>query len=200
MIRKLPKALLWLLLAIPAVMFALRGAQLRAIDLEDLLHPTGELSARLLIVALAVTPLVRMWPRARPVRWLARNRRAIGVAAFGYAALHTVFYAIAMGSIDDMLAEVGATGIWTGWAALALMLPMAVTSNDAAQRALRAGWKRVQRLAYPVALLTLAHWSFVHGGFTAALVHFLPLAVLQLLRVVRRLDPPIASAKGEPHA
>ncbi len=178
----------WVLLGVPALLWAIAATQPGA-DLEELLHPTGELSARLLIVALALTPLARLFPASRVVGWLVGQRRAIGLAAFGYAALHMVFYLVAMGSLDDMLAELGATGIWTGWAALLLLLPLALTSNAAAMRALGRSWKRLQRLAYPAALLTLAHWVLVHNGLAEALCHFVPLALLELTRLRPFLSP-----------
>lgn len=181
MTRVSPSRLVPLLLALPGAWWLIRAAGLSAPELDTLLHPTGELSARLLIVALALTPLARIWPRARG---LLAHRRAVGLAAFGYGMLHLAFYVAAMGSADDMLAEVGAPGIWTGWAALALLAPLAATSNDRAQRVLKAGWKRLQRLAYPAALLTLAHWVYVHDGALVAAAHFAPLALLQLLRVL----------------
>lgn len=175
---------LWLVLAIPALVLA--AAARPGADLEALLHPSGELAARLLIVALAVTPLVRLFPGARWVGWLQRQRRAIGLAAFGYALLHTLLYLGAMGNLGDMLAEFAARGIWTGWVALLLMLPLALTSNAAAVRALGRAWKRLQRLIYPAALLTLLHWVWVHNGMTAALLHFVPLALLELTRLLPR--------------
>jgi sulfoxide reductase heme-binding subunit YedZ len=156
---------------------------------EDLLHPSGEWSARLLILALSLTPLVQLFPQARIVRWLVRRRRALGVAAFGYAALHLLFYVLEMGTLRDMLAELSALGIWTGWVALLLLLPLALTSNDWALRSLKSGWKRLQRLAYPAALLTLVHWAFVHDNLTAALLNFAPLALLQAWRIARGLRP-----------
>ena len=177
------RPLLWALLAMPAVPLV-AAAAVPGADLEELLHPSGEWSARLLVAALALTPLSVLLPRNGAIRWLVARRRAFGVAAFGYSALHAVFYALAMGDLDDMLAELGATGIWTGWAALLTMLPLAATSNDAAMRALRSGWKRLQRLAYAAAVLTLVHWVTVHDGLTAALVHFVPLGALQLYRII----------------
>lgn len=54
----------------------------------------------------------------RWLNWLVARRRAIGVAAFGYALVHLIFYLIDMGNLDDILAEWLAPGIWTGWAAL----------------------------------------------------------------------------------
>ena len=178
------RPLLWALLAVPALPM-LAAAATPDSDLEELLHPSGEWSARMMIFALMLTPLAQLLPGNRAVRWLVARRRAFGVAAFGYAALHAIFYIVAMGHLDDMLAELGATGIWTGWLALLVMLPPAVTSNDAAMRALRAGWKRLQRLAYAAAVLTLIHWLTVHDGVGAALAHFAPLALLQIYRLIR---------------
>lgn len=174
---------IWSLLALPAMLMVTSGG-----EPMDMLHPTGEMSARLLILALAITPLMIATGRARWVRWLLARRRYIGVAAFAYAVLHLVYYVIDMGRLDHILAEALALGIWTGWAAFAAMLVMAATSNDAAMRALKAGWKRLQRLAYPAAVLTLVHWIAVHNGLTAALFHFGPLAALEIFRIVHNFN------------
>jgi sulfoxide reductase heme-binding subunit YedZ len=187
------KYLVWLLLAVPLGIALVRYALTTDAYPDDLLHPTGEWSARFIILALMVTPLLRLWPEARAVRALARHRRALGVAAFLYALAHTVAYVADMGSLADMLAELGAPAIWTGWAALLILVPLALTSNDAAMRALRAGWKRLQRLAYPAAVLTLVHWALVHDGLVASLVHFAPLALLQAMRVARQFQTPTRS-------
>ncbi len=168
----------WLLLAVPAIPMLLSDALAM-----DKIHPTGEMSARLLILALAITPLMLLTKRARWVRWLQARRRYIGVAAFGYAALHLYYYAIDMETLDAILDEAPIFSIWTGWLAFFAMLAMALTSNDAAMRWLKAGWKRLQRLAYPAALLTLVHWIAVHDGFTSALLHAAPLAALELYRL-----------------
>ncbi len=184
-----PKHLLWVVLAMPAALWLVQASRMDPYDWEELLHPTGELSARLLIVALALTPLALLLPDAQPLRWLIRHRRAIGLAAFGYAVLHTALYLGSMGNLDDVLAEALAIGIWPGWGALALMLPLALTSNDRAVRKLKAGWKRLQRLAYPAALLTLVHWVFIHNNTAVAFAHFAPLALLEIWRLSRRFTP-----------
>jgi sulfoxide reductase heme-binding subunit YedZ len=51
----------------------------------------GEMSARLLIVTLMVTPPATLFPRGAATRWLRRYRRHLGVAAFADAALHAAF-------------------------------------------------------------------------------------------------------------
>ncbi len=184
------KLLLWLVLAIPAAAM-LRAFWTGASDAADLLHPSGEFSARLMIVAMMIAPLIAVIGGRAWLRWLLARRRAFGVAAFGYAVLHLALYVVDMGVVADMLAEVTAPGIWTGWVAFALMIPLVLTSNDASMSLLRAGWKRLQRLVYPAALLTLAHWILVHNNAVAALAHFAPLALLLILRFVRSPRQPL---------
>lgn len=177
--------LFWLVLALPGLAM-LAGWWSGRTETMDMIHPTGETSARLMIAAMLVGPLAGLLGPRRWLLWLLARRRALGVAAFIYAAAHLVFYAIDMGSLEAILGELPIASIWTGWLALALMLPMAATSNQAAMKALRSAWKRVQRLAYPAALLTLLHWWWVHDGATAALVHFTPLVLLWLALALRK--------------
>lgn len=179
------RKLSWLLLALPALLLIPGG------DLADLTALSGEIAAKCLLAALLISPLadaLRPWPKLRAAAGrLVRYRRALGVATFCYALIHLVYYLVDMGRLDDVLGEIGVPGIWTGWLALALMVPMAATSNDAAMRWLKQGWKRLQRLAYPVALLTFAHWALVHDGVREALVYGAPLALLQIIRIISRM-------------
>jgi sulfoxide reductase heme-binding subunit YedZ len=179
---------LWLLLALPAALMG-RAYATGAAEAVDLLHPSGEMSARLMILAMAIAPLIAIFGQKWWLNWLLRRRRYFGVAAFCYALLHLVFYLIDMGNVADMIAEALAPGIWTGWAAFALMIPLAATSNDGAMRALKAGWKQVQRLVYPAAVLTLLHWIWVHNNLGPALAHFVPLALLALARLALSFKP-----------
>ena len=175
------KPTFWLLLAIPALLMLRRYASGELIAM-DMLHPTGEWAARLMIFAMVLSPLVSLLG-ARPwLNWLVQRRRALGVAAFLYSVLHLLFYVIDMGNLDDILAEFWALGIWTGWAAMLLFVPLALTSNDASMRRLKAGWKQLQRLVYPAAVLVQVHWIFIHNNLVPALVHFVPLVLLVAAR------------------
>ncbi len=182
------KPLLWALLAVPAfhMVYRLIGEDLWP---DELVGPSGEWAARLIIVALMLAPLAMLLPRSRAIGWLVRRRRAFGVAAFLYALLHLAFYVAEMETLANILAELWALGIWTGWAALLLMLPLALTSNDASMRALGRGWKKLHRLAYPAAMLILIHWIVVHNALIEALLQFAPLALLETWRLVRLLGP-----------
>lgn len=179
--------LFWLVLALPGLAM-LHGWWSGAIETMDMLYPTGETSARLMIAAMLIGPLAGVLGPRRWLLWLLARRRALGVAAFAYAAAHLLFYTIDMGSLEAILAEVPIAAIWTGWLALVLMLPMALTSNQAAMKVLRAGWKRVQQLAYPAALFTLLHWWWIHDGATAATAHFAPLILVWALLALRRVS------------
>lgn len=174
--------LIWAVLALPAIpmIFGLTNGRASA---EQLLHPTGEFAARFMIIAMMVTPLRLLFPKTRWLFWLQQRRRYFGVAAFGYALLHTVLYIVDMGALKPILDEFLALGIWTGWIAFAIFIPLAATSNDWAQRKMLGGWKVLQRWVYPAAVLTLAHWIFVHNNLGPALVHFLPLTFLEAYRI-----------------
>jgi sulfoxide reductase heme-binding subunit YedZ len=111
-----------------------------------------------------------------------RRRRDFGVASFAYAAGHTVIYLADKASPATILAEAGQPGLLAGWLALALFVPLAVTSNDKAVRALKRSGKRLHRLVYPAALLTFLHWALTAFDPTTA---YLPLAVLAAIELVR---------------
>jgi sulfoxide reductase heme-binding subunit YedZ len=99
-----------------------------------------------------------------------------------------------METIQAMLDELWTPGIWTGWAAFLIFIPLAITSNDTSQRLMRKAWKQLQRWVYPAAVLTLGHWIFVHNNIGPALVHFVPLAALELYRVYVQRSRPLTVA------
>lgn len=187
---------LWALLALPPLWWtyeALTSTNPRIVHI--LVHPTGEWAARLLIVTLLASPLLLLFKGWRGPQWLKKNRRYLGVASFGYALLHTVFYLADKGSLTRILGDLDKTWIWTGWVAFAIFVPLAVTSFDSAQRALGRHWKTLQRATWVAAVFTLVHWAALHHWEhpTAALVHFGPLALLEIYRIwywtMRRRPP-----------
>lgn len=177
---------IWLLFAIPGLMMlneALTSTNSRIFHI--LVHPSGEFSARFLIVAMMVTPLTLLFKGWRGPLWLKKNRRYLGVAAFAYGVLHVIFYVIDKGSLDRIINELPRFYIWTGWIAFAIFIPLAVTSFDYFVRVMGTRWKSLQRWTYPAAVLTLLHWAALHNWSSpgAALVHFAPLAALEAYRV-----------------
>lgn len=186
---------LWLLLSLPAVPMAaaLMGSPRAPMGqpvAEMLLHPTGEFAARFMIVALAVSPMRILFPNSRAVLWVMRRRRSFGIAAFSYALAHTALYVIDMETAAAIFGEFLALGIWTGWLAMVVMLPLAATSNEWAVRLLGRGWSALQRCVYAAAVATLIHWIFVHNNLGAALAHFIPLAALEAYRIWKHITAP----------
>lgn len=177
---------LWALFALPALFWtfeALTSDNPRVFHI--LVHPTGEFAARFLIVAMMATPLALLFRGWRGPIWLKKNRRYLGVAAFGYAALHTLFYLIDKASLATVMNELPRLYIWTGWVAFGVFVPLAVTSMDYFVRRMGPRWKTLQRWTYGAAVLTLVHWASLHdwGHPAAALIHFGPLIALEAYRV-----------------
>ncbi|WP_103257295.1 sulfite oxidase heme-binding subunit YedZ [Tabrizicola aquatica] len=177
--------ILWVVLALPALgmIGPLFGDDPKAF--HGLLHPTGEFAGRFMIIGMMASGLLllfrgRQWPR-----WLLHHRRDIEVAAFLYATLHLVVYLIDRGTLDRVLEQLTQVRIWTGWLAFLIFVPLALTSNNAAQRWLHAGWKTMQRAAYPAAVLVLIHWAAMKdwGSWPPAAVHFGPLLALWAYRL-----------------
>jgi sulfoxide reductase heme-binding subunit YedZ len=182
----------WFLLALPAIgfTFALSSG---SVSVEEMVHPSGEFSARAMILAMLCSPLVAVFPRVSFFKSLMRRRRYFGVAAFGYALFHTILYLIEKGTFDAVLGEATELAIWTGWVAFFIFVPLAMTSHDSMMRRMGArNWKRLQQTTYVAAVLTVMHWLFLDYQWAPVLVHFLPLALLEIARIAKRRG----SAKG----
>lgn len=175
---------LWLVLAVPGLSILYRWAATPdAYGYGHAIGDSGDWAAWLLMVTLVVTPLRLLFRKRRWAVWLLRHRRDLGVASFAYAAAHTLIYLANKTSLDAVLAELGAADMLTGWLALALFVPLAVTSNDIAVRALKRNWKRLHRLVYPAAILTFVHWALAAFDPTTAYLHIGALAAVEALRV-----------------
>lgn len=178
---------LWTLFALPAVAMtvAIFTADQPAAAIHEMIHPSGEMSARFMIVAMMATPLTMLLRDWRGPKWMKRNRRHLGVAAFGYALLHTILYLIDKAALDPVLSDLPKFYIWTGWVAFLIFVPLAITSHDWWVRTMGTWWKWLQRWTYAAAVLTLAHWAALNdwGGIAPALVHFGPLIALEAYRV-----------------
>lgn len=175
----------WLVLAAPGA-YWLQGYWRGTLFYGEVVHATGVFATQLLIATLAVTPLRRLLPRAGWLGWVRRRRRYLGVAAFAYAALHSVVYLLRQQSLERILQDLQATAMWTGWLALLIMLALAATSNDAAVRRLRRRWQLLHRSVYLVAGLGFAHWILSAFDPQAAYVYLLVLAALESVRLWRR--------------
>ena len=183
----LPRMLLWLALASPALAMIIGLLDASGISAKDLLHPSGEMSVRLMILAMLPGPLIDFFRPNKFLRGWLMIRRNLGVAAFAYAVLHLLFYIVDAELLAAMLRELSQPGIWTGWLALAVLGVPALISFDGAMRRLGQHWKTLQRLAYVGFTLTLLHWFLIDWALLPAAVHLAPLLIAWFLRLVGRL-------------
>ena len=190
----LTKTALWLLCLAPAMVmllgvFQLGGVNLGANPIEELLHRCGDWGLRILLVTLAITPL-RHWTGWS---WLVRYRRLLGLFAFFYVLMHFVIYLwldrqLDLGSVIEDIAK--RPYITIGMVALAMLVPLAVTSTRGMMRLLGRRWKKLHQLVYPVAILGVWHfWWQVKADILEPLIYALIVTVLLGVRVWRRIRP-----------
>ncbi|MFK7948165.1 MAG: sulfite oxidase heme-binding subunit YedZ [Saprospiraceae bacterium] len=180
------KYILWLLLAIPGTLLSINYLK-GEINYNMIMHITGEFAGRFLVISLIATPIALMFPKGRVSKWLIRNRRFFGLAAFAYTLLHTIFYILEY-PFSEIINEFSDIAILTGWIAFFVFIPLAMTSTDAAIRRMGASWKKLQRWVYLAAIMAFAHWALLglageHASIGGALFHFTPVIVLQIYRV-----------------
>ncbi len=181
--RRVPVWLVYLLYLIPVPVLLYMGATggLGREPVKALEHELGEIALQLLIIGLCITP---------SRRWLGLNllkfRRAIGLLAFIYVVLHLLVWAVLdVQSLERVWADiVKRPYITIGMAAFMLLIPLAVTSNNASVRKLGPTWRRLHWLVYPAVALGALHFVWVRKGLQ--LEPLIYMAVILLLLALRR--------------
>lgn len=171
------KYILWAFLMLPGLLFTI-GVLIDNMTYESYMHSTGEFCARFLVFSLIATPLIILLPKYKFPKWLHRNRRYFGLAAFAYGLFHAIAYIIEV-PIGRVLAEAFQFGLLTAWISLIIWIPMAITSTDGWVKNLKASWKKIHNWGYLAALCAFLHWAFVHYHWQPALVHVVPILLLQ---------------------
>jgi sulfoxide reductase heme-binding subunit YedZ len=179
--EKYARPLAHLLCALPLIWLGSQAALdlLGANPVEALIRFLGDWALKILILALAVTPirLLTGWSG------LARYRRMLGLWGFGYAMLHLAAYVVL-----DQFFDWDAIGheilkhkfITVGMAAVILLLPLAVTSTKGMIKRLGGlAWRRLHMLVYLAVPLAALHYVWmVKAGIIQPLTY---LAVTLLL-------------------
>ena len=116
-----------------------------------------------LFIALVARPLSKLW--AFPLRY----RRAFGVGAFVLSVAHTVHmlehsWSWNLQALAFMLPQ-HQWGVLLGIISLVLMIPLAFTSFDWAQRWLGANWRRLHLLSIPAMILASLHCLLVGSHY-----------------------------------
>ncbi len=222
------KPVIWVLIILPGLWPAWRFWRLLSGDpgvgadpLKAILHRFGLIACVLLAVVLALTPLRVLWPKAKLALALNRHRRLVGVASFAYALLHFATHLLYEGalklggtvkplaltaSVDaPRLAKVLTTDVnkpflLTGLIAFTILFVLTVTSVNALVRRLGGKrWKNLHRLAYVAAALAAYHQSAARKIFPQQVLWiFVPLALLEIARIIRQRQLAAARAKPAP--
>ncbi|EPT7064701.1 protein-methionine-sulfoxide reductase heme-binding subunit MsrQ [Cronobacter turicensis] len=128
---------------------------------KDIQHFTGRMALKLLLGTLLVTPLTRLLKQ--PL--LIRTRRLLGLWCFAWATLHLVSYSLlelGLSNLSLLGSELVSRPYLTlGVISWLILLALALTSFQAAQRKLGRRWQTVHNFIYLVAILAPIHylWS-----------------------------------------
>ena len=158
-LRRVPVGLVYAIGGVPVawLMWSLMTNGLGVDPAKTLEHQLGGLGLQFLLASLAVTPLRRITGVS-----LLRFRRALGLLAFFYVALHLMTWLL----LDLQLrwGEIGADVtkrpyIILGMIGFVLLAPLAATSHDWALRRMGAlAWHRLHRLVYVAGLAVVGHY------------------------------------------
>jgi sulfoxide reductase heme-binding subunit YedZ len=161
---------------------------LGADPVAEIEHRLGLWALRLLMIALAITPLRQV--TGQPL--LIRFRRMLGLYAFFYACLHFAAYLglDLRGYWTQIFAEiVKRPYITVGFSAWLLLVPLAITSTQGWIRRLGRNWGRLHKLVYAVGVLAVLHfWWLVKSDIREPLLYASILAVLLGWRLWKRLS------------
>lgn len=130
---------------------------LGADPVATVVHTLGLWALRMLVIALAVTPL-RQWTGQTV---LLRFRRMLGLYAFAYATLHFAAYLALdlrgywMQVFEDIAKR---PYITVGFAAWLLLLPLALTSTQGWMRRLGRRWGQLHKAVYAIGVLAVLHF------------------------------------------
>jgi sulfoxide reductase heme-binding subunit YedZ len=157
---------------------------------------TGIWTLRLLLITLSITPLRRIPGLANLIRF----RRMLGLVTFLYGCLHGLHYFALDAQWNMQVIEEDLTirrFFIVGVTALLLMVPLALTSTNAAIKWMGGKrWQLLHRLIYVSAVLGVVHylWQGKGGIALAPATYGGILAVLFLARIVIRWQASRAEA------
>ena len=182
------KVPVWALCLLPFVLVFWDGfhGALGANPVEAVIHRMGDWTLRLLCLTLTISPLRELTGWA----WLVRFRRLLGLFAFFYLMLHFSAYfvfdqSLSLARVAEDVAK--RPYILVGFAALCLLVPLAVTSTQGWMKRLGRRWKSLHRLVYPAAILGVLHYYLeVKADITEPLIYAAVLAALLGFRYYRR--------------
>lgn len=177
---------------IPLVVLAARffTNTLSVNPIQTLEQKTGVTALVFLTLSLACSPLgaILDW------RDLAKRKKALGLYAFMYAAIHfLLFIGLDYGfDFKRVFTDVlGKPFIWIGLTAFTLLLALAATSFKKMKSLMKKNWKRLHRLIYLIVPLVVTHFFLalkgnllkLQGNILEPLIYGVVVLILLAIRV-----------------
>lgn len=185
--RSVPTWALYPALAIPGIWLFISQITNPSPDpVAALEHGLGEYALQLMVLGLLITPL-RDHLRVNFMRY----RRAVGLMAFFYVVAHLLVYLVLDNQfwwealIKDLTKR---PYIMVGMASFVVLVPLALTSNNASIRKLGPiAWKRLHYLTYPAILLGSVHYLMLEKTWQTEPMIYVAISVLLIAWRVPRL-------------
>ena len=151
-------------------------------EIQAITIRTGQAAIILLALSLAVTPLNTLfgWKQLIPLR------RPLGLYAFLYVSIHLLTflvldYGLNLAWIREAIFEKWFALI--GLSAYLILLALAATSTQWAQRKMGKNWKRLHRWVYLGGILAIAHYFFAVKAVTTR--PFIIISLILILLIMR---------------
>lgn len=185
------KPVIFILLLVPFLWMAYQAVflpqALGADPAKSLVDQTGLWAIRMILLALAITPLRIISGNSQ---WI-HIRRMTGLYAFFYALVHFLVYITFFLQLDisRIYQEIiHRPYIIVGAIALVLYIPLVVTSTHAWQRRLKRNWAKLHKLVYAIGILAVIHMTWLKKiGLLDTWPYALILVMLLLIRLWPRL-------------
>lgn len=174
------KIVVWILALLPLARLVWLGFSdgLGANPVEFVERSTGTWTLVILLITLSMTPIRLLTGQV----WQVQLRRLLGLFMFFYACLHITTYLWLDYSFmwaDIVKDIIKHPYVIVGFLAFILTIPLAVTSNNAMMRRLKANWKKLHQLVYLIAILGVLHfWWLVKKDVTEPFYYAATLAFL----------------------
>lgn len=163
-IRRVP---IWLIYVVGAVyplwlLYAGFSGALGFDPVKAMEHALGKVGLQILVVVLLISPL-RRFAKINLLSW----RRALALVGFFYIVLHfLVWLALDVQILSQVWGDIlKRPYITIGMAALVIMLPLAITSNNWSVRKLGPRWRKLHKATYVAVLLGAIHYVMQTKGF-----------------------------------
>ena len=161
------------------------GTQLEIIRTQEVY---AWLSLLFLTLTLLIGPVTKLFPRMPGLPVIRDSRRALGISAAWFAALHMLItYFKQFGGINPLqLPATYQRSMLLGVIALAILIAMAATSVNAIMKKWGVWWFRLHRLVYAAVILVLVH-AFMIGAHATTTVVLVILSALALIWIAANI-------------